>query len=59
MCGCLLHAPYWTWPATQMCALDWDSNQQPSGLQAGTQCTEPHQPGLVSGFFDGKIDVDN
>ena len=28
-----------------MC-LDWKSNRQPSGLQVGTQSTEPHQPGL-------------
>ena len=27
---------------------DWDSNQWPFGLQAGTQSTEPHQPGLVN-----------
>ena len=25
---------------------DWESNQRPFGLQAGTQSTEPHQPGL-------------
>ena len=25
---------------------DWESNQSPFGLQAGTQSTEPHQPGL-------------
>ena len=25
---------------------DWESNQQPFGLQAGTQSTELHQPGL-------------
>ena len=24
---------------------DWESNQQPFGLQAGAQFTEPHQPG--------------
>ena len=24
---------------------DWESNQQPIGLQASTQSTEPHQPG--------------
>ena len=30
---------------------DWESNQQPYGLQAGTQSTEPHQPGLISVFF--------
>ena len=28
---------------------DWESNQLPFGLQAGTQSTEPHQPG--QGFF--------
>ena len=27
----------------------WESNQRPFDLQAGTQSTEPHQPGL--GFF--------
>ena len=27
---------------------DWKSNQQPFGLQARAQSTEPHQPGLVS-----------
>ena len=26
---------------------DWGSNQQPFGSQAGTQSTEPHQPGQV------------
>ena len=24
----------------------WELNQQPFGLQAGTQSTDPHQPGL-------------
>ena len=27
---------------------DWEPNQQPPGSQAGTQFTEPHQPGHVS-----------
>ena len=27
---------------------DWESNWQPFGLQASTQYTEPHQPGLFS-----------
>ena len=27
---------------------DWESNQQHFGLKAGTQSTEPHQPGLKS-----------
>ena len=26
---------------------DWESNRQPLALQAGTQSTELHQPGLV------------
>ena len=30
---------------------DWDSNWQPFGSQAGTQPTEPHQPGLLSFFW--------
>ena len=34
-----------TWPATQACALDWESNWQPFDSQASTQSTEPHQPG--------------
>ena len=29
---------------------DWESNQQPVGLQAGAQSTEPHQPGLWVSF---------
>ena len=37
-----------TWPITQACALDWKSNQQPFGLQANTQSTEPHQPEFPS-----------
>ena len=35
--GDLAHSP-------GMCP-DWESNQQPFGLQASTQSTEPHQPG--------------
>ena len=42
----LTHPTPGTWPATQACALDWESNQEPFGLQASTQPTEPHQPGL-------------
>ena len=26
---------------------DWESNRRPFGLQASTQSTEPHQPGLI------------
>ena len=34
-----------TWPETQACALDWESNQQSPGSKASAQSTEPHQPG--------------
>ena len=34
-----------TWPLG-MCP-DWESNKRPLGLQAGTQSTEPHQPGFT------------
>ena len=30
---------------------DWESNQQPFGLQASAQSTEPHQPGLPWAFI--------
>ena len=40
-----------TWPATQVCALIGNQNQQPFSLQAGTQPNEPHQPGLFSSFL--------
>ena len=42
----LMHPLLGTWPVTQACALTRESNQRPSGLQAGAQSTEPHQPGL-------------
>ena len=29
---------------------DWELNQRPFGLQAGTQSTESHQPGLIRLF---------
>ena len=34
---------------------DWESNQQPFGLQAGTQSTEPHQQGQYIWFLKGKV----
>ena len=30
---------------------DWESNQRPFGSQAGTQPTEPHQPGPLLVFY--------
>ena len=44
----LVHPPLGTWPSTQACALDWESNWQPSGSEGGTQSTEPHQPGQIT-----------
>ena len=45
MCGCLLHTPTWG-PGAQPRHVPWlESNQWPFGSQAGTQSTEPHQPG--------------
>ena len=32
---------------------DWESNQRPFGSQAGTQSTEPHQPGLT--FYNSVV----
>ena len=29
---------------------DWESNQEPFGLQANAQSTEPHQPGQKQDF---------
>ena len=40
-----------TWPTTQACALDWESNRQPFCLQAGAQFTEPPQPGCLPPFM--------
>ena len=34
---------------------DWESNQWPFGLQASTQSTEPHQPGLFFVCFIGHM----
>ena len=31
---------------------DWESNQRPFALQAGTQSTEPHQPGPYFHLFN-------
>ena len=55
MCSCLSSAPYWGPNLTcnpGMCP-DQESNRQPFGSQAGTQSTEPHQPGLILTFEEG------
>ena len=46
----LTHPQPGTQPTTQACALDWKSNQGPFDFQAGTQCTESHQPGHPAYF---------
>ena len=43
-----------TWPETQACALDWESNWRPFGLYTRAQSTEPHQPGQEL-FFNIRI----
>ena len=40
-----------TWPTTQACALDWESNRRTFSSQASTQSNEPHQPGLEQMVF--------
>ena len=59
MCGCLPH-PVLS-PKDLVCnpgmSPNWDSNQQPFGSQAGTQSTEPHQPGLEKGIFRTVLEI--
>ena len=43
----LVHSPLGTWPCDPGMYPDWESNQQPFGLQASAQSTEPCQPGQV------------
>ena len=53
--------PLWgAWPVTEACGIcpDWELNQRPFGSQAGTQCTEPYQPGSFLRFpFPKPIDT--
>ena len=50
MCGCFSHVPHWgPGPQPGMCP-DQEWNQQPFGLQAGTQSTEPHQTEINQKF---------
>ena len=44
------------WPNPGVCP-DWESNQWPFGLQAGTQSTKPHQPGLKGNFLNETISL--
>ena len=45
MCGCLSRAPTGDLAHNPGMCPDWELNQRPFGWQAGTQSTEPHQPG--------------
>ena len=36
---------------------DWELNQRPFSLQAGTQSTELHKPGLISSFLLSQEDM--
>ena len=59
ICGYLSCDPYLgTWPTTKGICLDWESNLPPFGSQAGTQSTEPHQPGHESIFLKEGIKVE-
>ena len=51
----LTHPLLGTWPTTQACACDWESNWRPFGSQAGTQSTEPHQPGSNLYFLNPSL----
>ena len=46
MCGSLSRGPTGDVAHNPGMCPDWETNLQPSGLQAGAQSTEPHQPGL-------------
>ena len=47
LCGCLLNAPTGDLACNPGMGPNWESKQQPFGLQTGTQSTEPHQPELI------------
>ena len=45
MCGCPSSPPIGDLASNPGTCPDWESNQRSFSLQAGTQSTEPHQPG--------------
>ena len=55
MCGCLLCTPYWGPGLCPGMCLDWELNLRPFGLQAGSQFTEPHQPGINIPFLEVEL----
>ena len=52
MCGCLLCVPTGALVRNPGMFPDWESNWPPFGSQAGTQSTEPHQPGPTVFLLD-------
>ena len=48
MCSCLSHAACGDLAHNPGMCPDWELNLQPFVSQAGTQSTEPHQPGLFN-----------
>ena len=54
MCGCLLRSPTGDLAHNPGMCPDWESNRRPFGLQAGTQSSEPHQPGRIGFLFPPK-----
>ena len=54
--GCLQCAPYWGPGLQPRLCPDWELNGQPFGLQATTQYTELHQPGLLVAFYTSYIE---
>ena len=61
MCGCLSCIPYWNLVCKPGTCPDWESNQQPFGLQAHAQSTEFTSQGhvLKTQYITHKIDDDN
>ena len=53
MCGCLPCTPTGDLACNPGLCPDWELNWRPFGLQAGTQSTEPHPPGLINKFLTG------
>ena len=51
MCGCLSRAPIGDLTCNPGMCPDWESNRRPFDSQAGTQSTEPHQPGQTQLFL--------
>ena len=55
MCGCLLRPPTGDLAHNAGMCPDWESNQRPFGSEAGSQSTEPHQPGPFIHFFFNSV----